>query len=510
MSQSRVAFLRGVFSMGAALLVMFAAHSLFPLASYPPARVQSLIVSLTPGDFATLMIERLGHAAMRALAVVIHLAVLLAGGYLAVWISAPVDRRLRSRRLLVAVAGLFAGATVLNLGTPGASALTPAVAYLLSAGLYGRLATEAPWLAAFEGGEERSDRSSNAGLTRRRFVLRIAWIGAGLAVATAVFRSVARRQGAVTIASAPDPWDSPGSDPAFPAVRGLTPEITPNDDFYNVDINVIKPAVDHSDWRLEVGGLVDRPVTLTYESLQRDFDVVEMPHTLTCISNEVGGNLVSTTVWRGVRLAEVLERAGVRAGTVDIVFTAADGYTDSIPLEKAREPTTLLVFGMNGVALPREHGFPARVIVPGIYGMKNVKWVVEVTAVDTDYKGYWMVRGWSDAALVKTQSRIDVPADGSTVKAGSIVAGVAWAGDRGLDRVEISDDRGVTWRPARLSRELAPLAWRRWAADLPTQKGRRRILVRAIDKTGQVQPSRPTPPHPDGASGHHFVDVTLV
>src|SRR5205823_13901079 len=183
--------------------------------------------------------------------------------------------------------------------------------------------------------------------------------------------------------------------------------------------------VDHTGWQLAMGGLVDRPYRLTYETLQRSFEVVEMAHTLTCVSNEVGGGLISTAIWRGVRLKDVLERAGLRTGVEDVVFRAADNYSDSIPLAKALEDRTLVVFGMDGAALPREHGFPARIIVPGIYGMKNVKWVTSIEAVARDYQGYWQERGWSDLARVKTESRIDVPADGSVVARGTKVAGIA-------------------------------------------------------------------------------------
>jgi hypothetical protein len=179
-------------------------------------------------------------------------------------------------------------------------------------------------------------------------------------------------------------------------------------------------------------------------------------------------------------------------------------------MAKAMEDTTLVVFGMNGEPLPTEHGFPARIIVPGIYGMKNVKWLTNITAVDHHYRGYWEVRGWDDVARVKTESRIDVPASAGSVHLPARLAGVAWAGDRGIAKVEVSDDGGTTWRPAVLKRELSPVAWRLWATDISPGTGPRRVLVRATDGTGAVQTSAPADPHPSGASGYDFVTFQVL
>jgi DMSO/TMAO reductase YedYZ molybdopterin-dependent catalytic subunit len=495
--------------MGVALVGIFAAQSLYPLVSYPPARVASFLIQAVPGDFATFMIERLGHAAIRALAVSVNLGAILAGGWMGVWIGSVPEQKRRARRALAAGAVMLILAMLLNLGTVGATALTPVISYALAAYAFARIAGQVPLLAVVEAPAPREENEGRVGGSRRSFIVRLGWIAA-LAAGTGLFaRSLLRSQKTASIIPAGKPWQPPPPDPEFPMVAGLAPEITSNEDFYNVDINVVKPMVDEQRWRLKVHGLVDRPAELTYAGLQRNFEVVEMAHTLTCVSNEVGGDLISTAVWRGVRLRDVLEQAGLLPGVIDIVFRAAEGYSDSIPLEKALEPTTLLVFGMNGVALPKEHGFPVRVIVPGIYGMKNVKWVTGIEAVANDYQGYWMMRGWSDEAGVKTESRIDVPQEGSKVVKGSRVAGVAWAGDRGVERVEVSTDRGLSWQPAQLKRELSPLAWRLWTIRLPTGLKRRRIIVRATDKTGRVQTSEISSPHPDGASGYHAVDVEL-
>ncbi|HJW58672.1 MAG TPA: molybdopterin-dependent oxidoreductase, partial [Actinomycetota bacterium] len=237
---------------------------------------------------------------------------------------------------------------------------------------------------------------------------------------------------------------------------------------------------------------------------------VEQYVTLQCISNLVGGDLVGTAKWTGVPLARVLERAGgAGRGAVRVVFHAVGGYSDSLPLAKALDPATVVAYGMNDRSLPRAHGFPARIIAPGIYGMKNVKWLERIEVVDYDYEGYWQRSdGWDNIAEIKTASRIDLPRELTEVSEAAVVAGLAWAGDRGIRRVEVSLDGGATWLPATLRRELARAAWRQWRFPLsPGGAGRRTITVRAVDGRGDLQTAKEAPPHPSSASGYHQVDV---
>ncbi|MBW3591785.1 MAG: molybdopterin-dependent oxidoreductase, partial [Actinobacteria bacterium] len=398
-------------------------------------------------------------------------------------------------------------------GAAGANLQLSAVAYAFAAFVFVKMATDTPLLAVVEPKRVEGDETPLDAMvsSRRKFLTRSGWLIAGVLAVGSVFQAVRSRVGPrVPIAGADRPYTGPPDDGDFPHIPGQAPEISSNDDFYNIDINIVKPSVDHETWRLKIGGLVDEPYELTFEQLQNDFEVVEIVHTLTCISNRVGGDLIDTAVWRGVRLRDVLERAGLRNGIVDLVFTGAEGYTDSIPVDKGLQDDTLVVFGMNGESLPREHGFPARIIVPGIYGMKNVKWLTAIEAVDTDYKGYWMVRGWSDTARIKTSSRFDLPTDSSRVQSGARLAGVAWAGDRGIRRVEVSTDGGKTWSEALLKRELSPITWRLWAAELERASGEVTILVRAIDGAGGRQEGEPTDPHPAGASGYHEIRVLVV
>jgi len=237
---------------------------------------------------------------------------------------------------------------------------------------------------------------------------------------------------------------------------------------------------------------------------------VEQFQTLECISNPVGGPLISTAKWTGVPLRDLLERAGVRPGAAEVVFRQFAGeYSDSIGLAEAMEPEVLVAVGMNGRVLPREHGSPARVLIPGVYGMKMVKWLGDVEVVDAPHVGYWERRGWSKGAIVKTTSRIDTPADRADVSAAVTVAGVAFAGSRGVSRVEVSGDAGRTWQLAELRRPLSPLTWVLWQARIALPGAATTVVVRAYDGSGRPQTAQEARPHPDGASGYDSRSVTV-
>jgi DMSO/TMAO reductase YedYZ molybdopterin-dependent catalytic subunit len=282
----------------------------------------------------------------------------------------------------------------------------------------------------------------------------------------------------------------------------LTPVITSVADFYHVSKNISDPVVDGASWSLQIGGMVATPLSFTYEEILARATTQNIT-TLACISNELNGDLAGTAEWAGLPLRSLLEEAGVDPAAVDIVFYAADGYDDSVPLAQAMHPTTLLVTGMNGEPLPPDHGFPARLIIPPIYGMKNVKWVERIEAVDYDYKGYWQTRGWSDPAPYQIWGRIDTPAPGEEIAAGpAVAAGVASAGNRGIFRVEISLDDGATWADATLEPSINPdFTWVRWIFPFEAQPGTVKLLLRATDGEGNVAPDEYNPPLPDGATG---------
>jgi DMSO/TMAO reductase YedYZ molybdopterin-dependent catalytic subunit len=304
--------------------------------------------------------------------------------------------------------------------------------------------------------------------------------------------------------------------PALPAgtdfhIHGLSPFVTPNNDFYRVDTALLLPRVAPQQWKLHIHGMVDRPVTLSFDDLLhrplREADI-----TLTCVSNEVGGPYAGNARWLGAHLPDLLRKAGIRSGADMLLSTSSDGFTAGTPVDLVMDGReVLLAVAMNGSPLPVEHGFPVRQVVPGLYGyVSATKWIVDIKVTTfADDQAYWSTRGWSERGPIKTESRIDVPRDGASVDAGRVtIAGVAWAQHRGIERVEVRVDDGA-WQPARLASVPGPDTWRQWALPWSAQPGTHRIQVRATDKTGSTQTSLTAPPEPNGASGWHTVSVTV-
>ncbi|TWS20656.1 molybdopterin-dependent oxidoreductase [Tsukamurella asaccharolytica] len=289
----------------------------------------------------------------------------------------------------------------------------------------------------------------------------------------------------------------------------LTPYITPTADFYRIDTALRVPQLDPAAWSLQVHGMVDAPFTLTWDELLA-LPLEEHHATLACVSNEVGGDLIGNALWLGYPIRALLERARPRAGADMVLSRSSDGFTAGTPLEVLRDPAraALLAIGMNGEPLPVIHGFPARLVVPGLYGyVSATKWVtsLKVTTFAAD-QGYWTPRGWSALGPVKVQSRIDVPR--GSVAAGEVtVAGVAWAQHTGIARVEVRADGGE-WVPARLADTVGPDTWRQWSVPIPLERGEHTLEVRATDAAGKVQTDAQAPPAPDGATGWHRVVVT--
>ncbi len=300
---------------------------------------------------------------------------------------------------------------------------------------------------------------------------------------------------------------------AVPNIPQLSPEVTSNTDYYVVSKNITSdPTVDGGSWQLTVNGEVQNAYKLTY----KDFMAMPMKkqyESMMCISNEVGGSYMSSALWEGIPLKDLLERAGtIKPDAIKVVLHAADGYTDSIHLAKALEPTTLVAFRMNGETLPQGHGYPARLLVPGIYGMKHVKWITQIEVVNTDYKGYWQQSGWSDPAPIRMTTRIDTPfSGGPSLKANkpTYIAGVAFSGNKGISEVDVSLDGGQTWQVATLKQPLSALTWVLWQIPWQPQAGSYTIVARAIDMEGNVQDPQLAPPLPDGSSGYHSIDISV-
>ncbi|WIG57596.1 MAG: hypothetical protein OJF49_000341 [Ktedonobacterales bacterium] len=294
------------------------------------------------------------------------------------------------------------------------------------------------------------------------------------------------------------------------AVPGQTPEVTFAGDFYYVSKNLVgDPQIDAANWQLAITGQVKTPYSLSYDEL-RQLPQIQQYHTLECISNEVGGDLMSNALWTGVSLADVLNRAGIQQGASEVIFRAADGYSDALHLSQALDERSLIVYQINGAPLPHAHGFPARLLIPGLYGMKNGKWLTSLDVGPGSYAGYWEQRGWTPEALVKMTSRIDLPHDGDLLLAKPMyIAGVAYSGDKGIARVDVSTDGGQTWQQANLKRPLGELTWVLWEMAWTPASGSYAIVARAIDLDGNVQTPAYASTLPDGASGYDAVSVVV-
>jgi DMSO/TMAO reductase YedYZ molybdopterin-dependent catalytic subunit len=291
--------------------------------------------------------------------------------------------------------------------------------------------------------------------------------------------------------------------------------ITPNELFYCVTKNVIDPEVNVDLWHLEIGGLVQNAATWRFQDLV-GFKPTTQETTLMCISNGLDAGLISNAVWKGLPLRDLLDQAGVLAGAARVRLQSVDNYTDTIPLEKAMEPTTLLAYEMNGVPLPDRHGYPLRVIVPGYFGEKHVKWLTRIEVTDSNAKGFYEAQGWGPDFIVPTRSRIDVPDDWTFVSLGNLAApievkGMAYGGDRGISRVELSFDDGSTWNDAEIYYSGGNLGWSLWKTQwTPAAAGDYALIARATDGHGDVQEFEEDRGPFSGVSGLHRINVRVT
>lgn len=460
-----------------------------PAAPFPPYSLANRLIRHAPGSWATRGIELLGNHAQQLIAAIAIATFLLVGFAL-------------GRRAAVLFGGL---AVLVSVAAGLADPVRPGPGSTLEAGAAGGLAAfVAAWLI----------EAPVAGVARpfdpRRRRLFAASLAAGGLAGLGGLAVLRRSPGVGADAVRADHVIAVPDDPRFPAVPGLSPRITPPRDHYVVDINLTDPVVDGRSWRLAVHGAVAAPLSLSLTDL-RAMGTVEQPILLECISNPVGGRLAGDARWTGVPLARILDLASPGPSARAIRATAADGYVETLPIEVARQEDLLVVFGMNALLLPARHGFPARLIHPGRYGMRSVKWLTEIEVVgDTGEEGYWEKRGWDREAVMRTGARFDIPANHAEVHAPFVAAGVAWAGTRGVGAVEVSGDEGASWTAARLESETGVLGWRRWQAAFDLPPGSHALQVRAADGLGDAQDAERRPPHPSGASGYHRITVTVV
>jgi DMSO/TMAO reductase YedYZ molybdopterin-dependent catalytic subunit len=359
--------------------------------------------------------------------------------------------------------------------------------------------------------------SAEAGELDRRGFLLGGLVAAGAAAVSGLAGQYLLRRSQASAARAgvriPTPSSPAPPRPAAVQVRvpGVSSFVTPNNSFYRIDTALITPAVSSIGWKLNVHGMVEHPLTLTYDELLKR-PLIERDVTLTCVSNEVGGHLISNARWIGAPLKDLLEEAGVRPGADQIVSRSEDGFTAGTPTALSMDGRdAMLAVAMNGEPLPLAHGFPVRMIVPGLYGyVSATKWLVDIElSTFASFDAYWIRRGWAQQGPIKTESRIDTPSDGASVGAGQVaVAGIAWAQHRGISRVEVRVDGGV-WTAAELAAQDTVDTWRQWVYQWPATSGQHTLQVRATDDTGAVQTGVPAPPPPSGATGWHEISVSV-
>lgn len=476
---------RAVLAMAAALLAAWALARL-GVTAYAPEALAQWIMARTPADLANALLDRLGDLARPAALLggfATYLGLAALAGMLPVALAPilpPHRGRSAALAMTAAVVAVLWGSGVALMHQPAGA---NAVLALLFAAAVAALAWRVPAV-------ERDGR--------RRFLTGLAVSGAGVLVAAnvAFLDALRRAAGAGGMGAWLFRWEPPAPRAAGFDVAGLAPELTPVERFYRMSKNVVDPNPAAGTWRLRVGGRRWRIEELL--ALPRA-DVI---CTLRCISNRVDGELMSTATFSGVRVRDLLAASGVPATGAEVVFIGLDGHADSISLAAALDDGTIVAYAMNGRALTRAHGHPARLLIPGRYGFKNVKWLAEVRVSAAPFTGHWQELGWTRDAAIKTMSRIDVArVEGE----GTIVAGVAFAGTRGISAVRVRLDDGP-WREARLhAPALGPSTWVQWRLDAPARV--RAAVAQAFDGTGTPQPADQRGQFPDGAQGLHRVQI---
>jgi DMSO/TMAO reductase YedYZ molybdopterin-dependent catalytic subunit len=482
------------------------AAALLAPAGSPILVVGALIIDLVPGWAKEAVIALFGTGDKTVLIVCIGLAVVLISAVAGVLEL----RRPPTGRVIVALAGTLALAAVL---TRAASAPLDAVPSLVA------MVVSAVLLTVLVTRLRRASTTAAASAPDRRRFLAWAWASAGLGILAALGgQLVSAGTRAADAARARFTLPAPSA-PAAPipagaslAVQGLPPLITPNADFYRIDTVLQVPRIDPGAWTLKITGMVEKEIELGFTDLLA-LPLEESTTTLICVSNEVGGDLIGNATWLGYPIRLLLAQARPLAGADMVLSRSEDGWTASTPLEVLTDDrNAILAVGMNGVPLPLEHGYPVRMVVPGLYGyVSATKWVVELNVTRFDREAaYWTSRGWSERGPVKLCSRIDVPREGVQVPAGPVtVAGVAWSQHVGIRSVQVQVDDGA-WNEATLADAISADTWRQWSWPWPAQTGRHTLRVRATDAAGGVQTSERRDVIPDGATGLHAIPVTVA
>jgi DMSO/TMAO reductase YedYZ molybdopterin-dependent catalytic subunit len=471
--------------------------------------IGSSVIDLTPGPVKEWAITTFGTADKLVLSVLV-LAVIAVMAAVAGSMERP---RVPIGSAAIVLAGMAGCAAVLSRGGHLPVDIVPTVVGTVCGVVVLRLLTS----RRFTDGPAEPDTSDEPDHGRRLSLMTLGLLTAG--AVTGVLGVVLSRA-RTSVAGDRDAFALPAVDvPAPPIPPTVQPKgvalptfVTSNDDFYRIDTALTVPQLSRADWQLKIHGMVDREVTYRFEDLDR-FDVVEKVVTLTCVSNPVGGDLISNASWTGYRVRDLLADAGVHADADMVLSMSSDGFTAGTPVEALTDGRdALLAVGMNGQPLPSDHGYPARLVVPGLYGyVSATKWVVDLELTRFDKaEAYWTRLGWSPRGPIKTESRIDVPRSGEDVARGPVTfGGVAWAQDRGVKAVEVRIDDGP-WQQAQLGAGYSNDAWRLWSFPWHAEaSGLHTISVRATDNTGATQTEQWADPVPDGASGWHSVDFAV-
>jgi len=537
MTSRRVTLWSAVVGVLSALVTLAVAEAIAALmvapASSPVFAVGSLVIDLVPGWFKTVVIDLFGTGDKIALFVALGILILV----LAIGIGIVQYRRPPwgiISLVAVGVVAVFAVATraaatglwavptligvamgvfVLRLGTNRLRDW--AAAALADAPVMGSTARHELPLIIPETKREAERRA----FTRRRFFLVVGSTGAGALVLGLGARSINAGTAAVNTLRQALKLPKPATPaPAIPAgaslgIPGITPVVSSNEGFYRIDTALQVPVVDASTWKLRIVGMVENEVEIGFDELLA-LPLTEHAVTLMCVSNEIGGDLVGNALWLGYPIRNLLARVKPKAGADMVLSRSVDGFTAGTPLEVLMDADreSLLAVGMNGVPLPIEHGFPVRMVVPGLYGyVSATKWVTELKVTRfADDQGYWTPRGWSALGPVKTASRIDVPVSGASVAAGRVaIAGVAWAQHRGIEGVEVKVD-DASWQPARLAEPISVDTWRQWVYEWDAPSGNHTIAVRATGATNDTQRENRVPVAPNGSEGWHTITVNVT
>ncbi|NNE74618.1 MAG: molybdopterin-dependent oxidoreductase [Acidimicrobiales bacterium] len=500
------------------------------------SRVPSLVIGVadfisrnTPGDVVAWSISNVGTAQKTLFPLGITITTVLFGALIGIL-------GLRSQRNLFIGFGLLGLVATISMattqGSTGLGVTSAILATTVGAGVAallinrGQASTNRPAFSAQGSGYAANDLDpTNPAGDRRQF---LAWSGGAAATAVALGgigsnleRSTKKavesaRQNVVVPEGIADIDRAMADLNTLDSSPGISSYITPNDGFYLIDTAFTKPQVDPKDWSLEIKGMVDNPYSLTFDEILA-MDLIDVPITLSCVSNSVGGNLVGNAVWTGVPIIELLERAGVQEGATQFFGRSVDDWTAGFPTEALYDGRdALLAIGMNGEPLPVKHGFPARLVVSGLYGyVSAVKWVKSITMTTWEAEdGYWIPRGWNKLGPIKTQSRIDAPRNNATVPAGpKAIGGVAWAPSRGITKVEVQIAGGPNganeWVEAELGEALSNDTWVQWTVPWDPEPGRYFLRVRATDADGETQGEIEVDPRPNGAEGWHTIEVNV-